>query len=95
MGSNMLLWPGLPKTGGWVGPTQWQSAGCALAFALISIRRQWRRVNQGMELNFFFLNHLSILRFEPWCTLAGTDATCVHPSHVGLGGVWGQSIMNH
>ena len=53
--------------GGWVGLTQSIGWSC---FALISIRRQRLRVSQGMELNFFFY-HLSILRFEPWCTLAG------------------------
>ena len=26
---------------------------------------------------FFFFNHLSILRFEPWCTLAGMPLVCI------------------
>ena len=42
---------------------------------------------------FFFFNHLSILRFEPWCALAGVSA-CVHPL-VGLGGEWGQNVTKH
>ena len=67
VGSNTLLRPGLPQSIGW---------SC---FALISIRRQWLRVNQGIEVNFVVVvfYHLSILRFEPLCTLAGFSLVCI------------------
>ena len=41
--------------GGWVCPTQSISWSC---FALISIRRQWLRVNQGIEVNFVFITRV-------------------------------------
>ena len=70
---------------GWVGPTQSIGWSC---FALISIRRQRLRVNQGIEVNFVlflsnFVNFVNfsklcfILRFEPWCTLAGMPLVCI------------------
>ena len=27
-------------------------------------------INQGMELNFMLFYYLTMLRFDPWCTLA-------------------------
>ena len=60
--------------GGWVGPTQSIGWSC---FALISIRRQQLRVNQGIKVNFVLFLSREYIRFEPWCTLAGIPLVCI------------------
>ena len=72
--SNTLLQPRLLLDGwlGWPDPINW-----LVMFALISIRRQQFRVNQGIEVNFLFFYHLSVFCFEPWCTLAGVLLVCI------------------
>ena len=34
-------------------------------------------VNEGIEVNFVFFYHLSILHSEPWCALAGFPLVCI------------------
>ena len=88
-GPTSFFGPDLHYTGGWVGPTQSNGWSC---FALISIRRQRLRVNQGIEVNFVLFLSPEYIAF--W-TLVHTcwNATCVHPL-VGLSGGWGQNVMN-
>ena len=76
--------------GGWVGATQSIGWSC---FALILIRRQQLRVNQGIEINFVLFLSPEYIAF--WALVRTCwNATCVHPL-VGLGGGWGQNVMKH
>ena len=66
-----------------------QSAGRAL----ISIRRQRLRVNQGIEINFVLFLSPEYIAF--WALVRTCwNAACVHPL-VGLGGGWGQNVTKH
>ena len=77
--------PDISWMGDWVGPTQSIGWSC---FALISIRRQQFRVNQGIEVNFCFFITWVYYALSPGARLH----TCVHPL-VRIGGGWGQSVM--
>jgi len=88
-GPTHFFGPDFPLTGVWVGPTQSVGWSC---FVLISIRRQRLRVNQGIEVNFVLVLLPEYIVF--WALVRTCwNATCVHPL-VGLGGRWGQNIMN-
>ena len=74
MGSNTLLRPGLPLDGwlGWPDPINRLVVLCPNFDSKAAAQGQ-----SGMELNFMFFYHLSILNSEPWCTLAGMPIVCI------------------
>ena len=73
MGSNTLLRPGLPLDGwlGWPDPINRLVMLCP-NFSLKAVAQ-----GQSGDRSKLCFYHLSILRFEPWCTLAGMPLVCI------------------